>query len=135
MIPLSLHITLYIMTHPTYGHGKICYIQIPATDVAASAAFFQKVFNWRIRDDNHGNISFDDAVGEVSGMWFKGGKPVAGAGMIISIMVKDAAATVEAIIANGGIITQPINKEAPEITAHFTDIAGNEWGIYQERGL
>ena len=29
--------------HPTFGNGKICYIEIPATDVAISSAFYQKV--------------------------------------------------------------------------------------------
>ena len=119
---------------PTYGNGKICYVEIPANDVAASAAFFQKVFGWHIRADNSGQTSFDDGVGQVSGMWVTGRKPMTQAGLLISIMVDDAEATLEAISANGGIITQPIGKDFPEITAHFTDPAGNLWGIYQHRG-
>jgi predicted enzyme related to lactoylglutathione lyase len=119
---------------PTYGNGKVCYIEIPANDVAASAAFFQKVFGWHIRADNSGHTSFDDGVGQVSGMWVTGRKPMTEAGLLVSIMVDDAEATLEAISANGGIITQPIGKDFPEITAHFTDPAGNLWGIYQHRG-
>ncbi|HYN10334.1 MAG TPA: VOC family protein [Vicinamibacterales bacterium] len=34
---------------PTLGNGKICYIEIPATDVAQSADFYHKVFGWQIR--------------------------------------------------------------------------------------
>jgi len=39
------------MNHPTFGNGKICYIEIPAIDIALSAAFYEKVFGWRIRKD------------------------------------------------------------------------------------
>jgi predicted enzyme related to lactoylglutathione lyase len=119
---------------PTYGNGKICYVEIPANDVAESSTFFQKVFGWRIRSDNSGHTSFDDGVGQVSGMWVTGRKPMTEAGLLISIMVDDAEATLKTILANGGIITQPIGKDFPEITAHFTDPAGNLWGIYQHRG-
>ena len=119
---------------PTYGNGKICYVEVPANDVAKSSTFFQNVFGWHIRSDNSGNTSFDDGVGQVSGMWVTGRKPMTEAGLLISIMVDDAEATLEAISANGGIITQPIGKDSPEITAHFTDPAGNLWGIYQHRG-
>ena len=36
--------------HPTFGNGKICYIEIPATDIERSAEFYGKVFGWRIRN-------------------------------------------------------------------------------------
>jgi len=29
-------------------HGKICYIEIPATDVAASATFYADAFGWSL---------------------------------------------------------------------------------------
>jgi predicted enzyme related to lactoylglutathione lyase len=119
---------------PTYGNGKICYIEIPADDIAVSSAFFEKTFGWQIRTNNEGFVSFDDGVGQVSGMWVTGRKPMTAAGLLISIMVDDAEATLLAIAANGGTVTQAIGKDFPEITAHFTDPAGNLWGIYQHRG-
>jgi hypothetical protein len=42
--------------------------------------------------------------------------------------------TVKAIISNGGKIVQPIGADAPEITARFSDPAGNIFGLYQEPG-
>jgi len=119
---------------PTFGNGKICYIEIPATDIEKSASFFQKVFGWQIRSDNAGNTSFDDGVGQVSGMWVTGLNPMTSAGFVISIMVDDAGAVVELIKAHGGAIIKPIDKNASEVTAHFTDPAGNLWGIYQHGG-
>lgn len=119
---------------PTYGNGKICYIEIPANDIGISSKFFQAVFGWHIRVNNEGFASFDDGVGEVSGMWVTGRELMGKAGLLISIMVDNAEATLKLIEANGGIIVQPIGKDFPEITAHFTDPAGNLWGIYQHRG-
>src|SRR4051812_43815669 len=88
--------------HPSFGNGKICYMEIPATDVEESSAFYQKSFGWTIRKDGDGNVSFDDAVTEVSGMWVTGRKPVAEGGILISIMVDSIAETLSLVTANGG---------------------------------
>jgi uncharacterized protein len=47
-------------------------------------------------------------------------------------MVDSVAAILEAIVANGGEIAQPIGGDAPEITARLRDPAGNVMGLYQE---
>ncbi|MGH2564869.1 MAG: VOC family protein [Ginsengibacter sp.] len=116
---------------PTYGNGKICYLEIPAVDINTSVSFYNEVFGWHIRKRSDGSISFDDGVGEVSGTWVLGRKPMSEIGIVIPIMVDNAQTTVESIVAHGGIIVQEIGKDAPEITAHFSDPAGNILGIYQ----
>jgi hypothetical protein len=124
--------TIGIYQHPGGGHGKICYIEIPADDPATSAAFYEAIFPWHIRSDNEGNAAFDDGVEVVSGMWEPGLKPHVEAGLLIYIMMYDVAATIEKIKAAGGKIVQPIGADAPEITARFSDPFGNIWGLYQE---
>jgi len=119
-------------THPTFGNGKICYLEIPALDINRSALFYKEVFDWHIRKRGDGSVAFDDGVGEVSGTWVVGRKPMTEAGLLIYIMVGSVAATGEAVIASGGKIVQPIGGDAPEITARFTDPAGNVLGLYQE---
>ena len=52
---------------PTLGNGKICYIEIPAIDIACSADFYRRVFGWHIRQRDSGHTAFDDTTGEVSG--------------------------------------------------------------------
>jgi predicted enzyme related to lactoylglutathione lyase len=118
--------------HPTLRNGKICYIEIPATDVQASAKFYQTVFGWSLRQRGDGKIAFDDGVGEVSGTWVLGRKPMTEVGLLTYVMVDSVAATLEAVTANGGKIVQPIGGDAPEITARFSDPAGNIFGLYQE---
>jgi hypothetical protein len=119
---------------PTIGNGKICFIQIPATDIARSADFYRQVFGWRLRERADGRTAFDDGVGEVSGEWVVGRPPSTQPGLLVYIMVDSVAATVDLIIANGGEIVQPIGADAPEITGRFRDPAGNVIGIYQEPG-
>jgi len=55
-------------------------------------------------------------------------------GFMIYIMVDSVAAALDAVVAHGGEIVQPIGADAPEITARFRDPGGNVVGLYQERG-
>jgi predicted enzyme related to lactoylglutathione lyase len=116
------------------ANGKICYIEIPTTDVQRSAAFYEAVFGWRLRQRSDGHTAFDDTTGEVSGTWVIGRPPAAEPGLLLYVMVDSVAATAEAVIANGGEIVQPIGADAPEITARFLDPGGNVIGLYQEPG-
>jgi uncharacterized protein len=119
--------------HPSFGNGKICYIEIPATDIDQSSAFYQKVFGWQVRRRGDGSVGFDDGVGEVSGSWVLGRTASTRSGLLVSIMVDNAQATLEAILIQGGKIVEPIGKDFPEITALFSDPAGNVMSIYQHR--
>jgi uncharacterized protein len=93
---------------PTLNNGKICYIEMPASDVDRSVDFYQSVFGWNIRRRGDGSIAFDDAVGEVSGTWVTGRPPSVEPGLLFYIMVDSVAKTIDAIEANGCEIVQPI---------------------------
>ena len=121
--------------HPTLANGKICYIEMPAIDINTSAAFYKEVFGWNIRQRGDGATSFDDTVGEVSGTWVTGRKPMTEVGLLFYIMVDDIQVTIDKVIANGGRIVQPVGMDTPEITARFNDPAGNVIGLYQERTI
>lgn len=116
---------------PTTVNGKICYIEIPSTDIARSADFYKRVFGWQIRKRGDGSTAFDDTTGQVSGTWIVGRPPSAQPGLLIYVMVDSVAATVDTVVANGGEIVQPIGADAPEITARFRDPGGNVVGLYQ----
>src|SRR5262249_17485831 len=119
---------------PTLGNGKICYIEMPATDIAKSAEFYKQVFGWNIRQRGDGRTAFDDGVGQVSGAWVLGRPPASTPGLMVYVMVDSGAATIKSGVANGGQIVQPIGGDAPEITARFRDPGGNVLGLYQEPG-
>jgi hypothetical protein len=120
---------------PDYADGKVCYIMIPANDVTVSADFYSRCFGWRIRKDNHGNASFDDTVGQVSGMWITDARPHVDSGLRIHIMVADIVKSCDAVTANGGEVITPFDLDASEVTAEFSDPAGNIFGLYQEKAL
>lgn len=116
---------------PTFGNGKICYLEIPSRNPQESANFYSRVFNWNIRERGDGSISFDDAVGEVSGTWRTDRQPMNELGILIHIMVFDIEASIKEILSHGGSITQPVGVEAPAVTARFSDPSGNIFGLYQ----
>lgn len=117
---------------PTLRNGKICYIEMPATDIWRSAEFYEKVFGWQIRKRGDGAVAFDDGVGEVSGTWVTGRSPATTPGLLIYIMVDDVVTTIDNLIAHGGELVQPVGADAPQITARFRDPGGNIIGLYQD---
>src|SRR6266849_5473845 len=100
---------------PTFANGKICYIEMPATDIARSSDFYQHVFGWNIRTRGDGSTAFDDTTGEVSGAWVIGRPPATTPGLLFYIMVDSVEATVDAVVANVGESVQPLGADAPEI--------------------
>jgi predicted enzyme related to lactoylglutathione lyase len=117
---------------PTSRNGKICYVELPATDIATSASFYQNAFGWSMRKRGDGAQAFDDTTGEVSGAFVSGRSASGSPGMLFYIMVDDIDQACRAVEANGGKIVQPVGADAPEITARFSDPAGNVFGLYQE---
>ena len=117
---------------PTFGNGKICYVELPSRNIKESSTFYNNVFGWNIRTKDDGTVSFDDGVNEVSGTWRIDRKPSTEIGMLIHIMVDDIEASIKAVIKHGGKIIQPVGMEAPEITAKFSDPSGNVLGLFQQ---
>ncbi len=98
-------------TRPDFANGKICYIEIPATDIDVSSAFYRDAFDWTIR------------------------KPAVEPGLFVYIMVADIEKSVQAVRQNGGVIVQQIDRTTPNVTAKFRDPAGNILGIFEEPTL
>lgn len=117
---------------PSLTNGKICYLELPVDNVQRSADFYRKIFGWKLRQRGDGHTAFDDTTGQVSGAFIPGRPPQAQTGLLVYIMVDSVAATVDAILASGCEIVQPIGVDAPEITARFRDPAGNILGLYEE---
>ena len=117
---------------PTLMNGKICYIELPASDIARSAKFYSSVFGWTMRKRGDGATAFDDTTGEVSGSFVSGRKTWDAPGLLFYIMVDSVADTCKMVESNGGTIVQKIGGDAPEITARFRDPGGNVVGLYQE---
>ena len=115
--------------------GKICYLEIPAADVEASARFYAEAFGWKIRTRGDGQRAFDDTTGAVSGSWVTGRPPSREPGIVAYVMVDRIEATSAKIAAAGGRLATPRTPigAGGEAYATFHDPAGNLLGLYEER--
>jgi predicted enzyme related to lactoylglutathione lyase len=113
------------------ANGKICYLEIPTSNLERSVDFYTSVFGWKTRKRGDGATAFDDGV-EVSGSWVTGRPPSSSVGLLVYVMVDSVSKTVDSIKAQGGVIVQPLGADAPEKTARFADPDGNVLGLYEE---
>jgi uncharacterized protein len=115
-------------------HGKICYLEIPANSAEDAAAFYSTTFGWKVRQRGDGNLAFDDSGG-VSGTWVKEEDRTPDERTRIYIMVDSISESLNQIEEAGGKMLTPRTEIGPGMGAFaaFTDPAGNEFGLYEER--
>ena len=111
--------------------ARFCYVEIPAREVEASARFYEQVFGWETRERGDGALAFDDG-GSVSGTWVTDRAPMEEPGILVYVMVDDAAATLAKVFEAGGTVVQPLGTLQEPGAAHFADPVGNIVGVYQE---
>jgi predicted enzyme related to lactoylglutathione lyase len=114
-------------------HGKICYLEIPATTAEESADFYGAIFGWKVRKRGDGELAFDDNSG-VSGTWVKESDRTPDERTRTYIMVDDIADALKRIEAKGGrVLTPPtVIGSGMGAFAVFVDPVGNEFGLYEE---
>ena len=114
-------------------HGKICYLEIPATTAESSAEFYRSIFGWKVRSRGDGNLAFDD-TGAVSGTWVKETDRTPDERTRVYIMVDAIMETLKRIQAAGGRVLTPRTEIGPGMGAFaaFADPVGNEFGLYEE---
>lgn len=123
------------MSDPSVRHGKVCYLIMPSTDIEASARFYRSVFDWTTRPHDDGSLGFDDATGQVSGMWVTDRQAVEHPGVEVHIMVRSAAAAERDIVEYGGTLVWRSDSAEGEAYGTFRDPSGNLLGYYQESGI
>ena len=108
--------------------GQLCYLQIPALDVMTSAAFYEKIFGWKIERPYP---SFE-APGLI-GQWVSDRPPAPEAGLLAWINVDGIDDVLERVRASGGEVIEPPYPDGPRQLATIRDPAGNVLGIVQHR--
>ncbi len=122
--------------HP-FKHGQLAYVQIPAADVSASAAFYKSIFGWETRGPakakSSGFIeqSFTDASGNIIGAFVTHLKPSPDRGAILYLYVHGLDATLDKMVAAGSRVVREPYLEGDLWVATLTDPAGNVIGIWQ----
>ncbi len=115
-----------------FEHGRLLYIQIPATNVRASGEFYASVFGWEVRNRHDDHLSFSDATGAMIGEWVTGRLTSQDSGILPYIYVHGIDAVLERIKARGGEIIKPPYPEGNLWVATFRDPGGNVIGIWQQ---
>jgi predicted enzyme related to lactoylglutathione lyase len=116
--------------HP-FGHGRIAYVQIPALDVSASAAFYREIFGWQLSGGSASHASFIDATENVLGAFVTDRAVSHEAGVILYVYVHGIDATLEKMFVAGSKVIKSPYPEGDIWVATLTDPAGNVIGIWQ----
>lgn len=106
-------------------HGQVVYLQLPAADRAASAAFYHAVFGWAV-DPERGSFEAPGIIGE----WVAGRAPAQDAGPVVWILAERLWPVLERIEAHGGrILGRPALDGDERYLVECDDPAGNRIGI------
>lgn len=108
-------------------HGQLSYLQIPAIDVGASAAFYERIFGWRVERPHPGF----EAPGLI-GQWVSDRPATPDAGLLAWIQVDRIDDSLDLVRTHGGDILQAPWPDGPvRWLATIRDPGGNVVGIVQ----
>jgi predicted enzyme related to lactoylglutathione lyase len=111
----------------TFVHGQLSYLQIPAREIAVSAAFYELVFEWKVD-----GASFDAAG--TFGQWVTDRAAAAESGPLLWLHVEDVDRTLEhARIEGAAVLLAPTADGPTRRLATFRDPGGNTIGIVSHR--
>jgi hypothetical protein len=109
---------------------RIDYIELPATDVAATKAFYAGVFGWKFTDYGPDYTSFED--GRLNGGFHRVDAVTAG-GPLVVIFAMDLADVERRVAEAGGRVVKPVFSFPGGRRFHFTDPSGNELAVWSDR--
>jgi uncharacterized protein len=108
---------------------RIDYIELPATDIAATKRFYVDAFGWKFTDYGPDYTSFED--GRLAGGFTTNGKVVKGGPLVV--IYADNLEGVEAKVRQAGAtIVKPIFSFPGGRRFHFSDPSGNELAVWSE---
>ena len=109
---------------------RIDYIEFPATDIAKTKAFYEKVFGWKFTDYGPGYTSFQD--GRLAGGFSKEGA-VSREGPLVVLYATDLVATERKVRDAGGAIVKDAFDFPGGRRFHFADPSGNVLAVWSEK--
>jgi len=114
----------------THTHHAIDYVELNVGDLAGARAFYEAAFGWQFNDYGpaYAGIRSPDGDGEVGGL-NPSREPRPG-GPLVLLFSDDLDATVSAVEAAGGRITEAPYDFPGGRRFHFTDPSGNELGVW-----
>lgn len=118
------------MSSGEHTHHAFDYIEIAATDVAASRAFYEAALGWAFTEYAPVYLGIQrPGGGEMGGLCLAEG-PIGGGGPLVILFSADLDATLAAVQAAGGVIVTPPFDFPGGRRFHFQDPAGNELAVW-----
>ena len=115
-------------------HGKLNYVEFPASDIEATKAFFITVFDWSFTDYGPEYTSFSDQ-GLNGGFYKSDLKSLTENGSALLVFYsRDLEQTLNTVTQSGGTIVKPIFSFPGGRRFHFTEPSGNEFAVWSEIG-
>src|SRR5262245_64068138 len=106
---------------------RIDYIEMAATDIAATKRFYEVVFGWKFTDYGPDYTSFED--GRLAGGFYKADSARAGSVLVV-IFAVDLEAMERSVRAAGAKIVKAIFSFPGGRWFHFADPSGNGLAIW-----
>lgn len=119
--------------HPAgQRHHTIDYVEIPVNDVGTARTFYATAFDWSFTDygPDYAGIKDPLAVGREAGGLCRADVAPAGGGPLVIIFSADLDASVDRVVAAGGLVTAEPYAFPGGRRFHFTDPSGNELAVW-----
>ena len=114
---------------PSKPENQIDSIELPASDIAATKAFYSTVFGWKFEDYGPAYTSFFD--GRLAGGFTLDAQPPTRS-LLLVIYAADLAAKQQKIKSAGGSIVKDTFSFPGGHRFHFADPNGNELAVWSD---
>ena len=112
-------------------HGGLSYLEIPATDLRQSAAFYENALGWNLDWRGSNDCRFEDGTGHLIGHWVTGRAVSREPGLLPYFYVDRLDDAIERATAQGGEVVKAPYPEGDLWVATIRDPAGNLIGLWQ----
>ena len=114
-------------------HHTIDYVELSVTDLAGAGAFYAEAFGWQLTDYGPQYTGFrDDPSSDDEGGGLAASEDTPGRPLVL-LYSRDLEATLQAVVAAGGVGTQGPYEFPGGRRFHFTDPSGNELGVWADQ--
>ena len=117
--------------NPLARHGGLSYLEIPTSDPARSAAFYQRVAGWTIDQRSARDFRFSDGAGLLIGRLVDGRAPSREPAVLPYFYVDNIDAAVGHAGDCGGETVKPVVPEGDIRVAQVRDPSGTLIGLWQ----
>lgn len=116
---------------PIHTHHAIDYVELSATDLAATRAFYGAAFGWELNDycPDYTGFAIPGSDREMGG--FEADPADRVGSPLVLLYSDDLDASAAGVVAAGGTLTREPYAFPGGRRFYFTDPAGNELGVWQ----